>query len=196
MCTEFLVSSWIDECILHFRAYPLTLSPSKCGHTFCAICILKWFFSHLHRECGQWHESLECPICRTQLPSTPDTTPRSIKTCPFTPNRLADSIITDLVNSLISASDDLKKSPRGKARRTGRTTDGSDAGVVAWIQDGASRQDWLQRLKYVSLILVQCPLGAQLPSCRRGRDETQNLVNRWRSLESDNFVAIHDRLNS
>lgn len=131
------------------RAYPLTLSPAKCGHSFCAICVLKWFFSRMHRQCGKWHESLECPICRTELPSTPEAT-RSMKTCPFTPNRLADSVLTDLINSLTSLPGNSDGSPRGKSSGAGRSTHSKNETTIStWAEDGSSRKEWLRRVRYV-----------------------------------------------
>ncbi|KAI0653298.1 hypothetical protein C8Q70DRAFT_888627, partial [Cubamyces menziesii] len=78
-------------------ACPYSLTPGRCGHSFCALCVLKWCFAAVHRGCGYWHDSLECPLCRAELPYTSDLTPRSIFSFPFSPNRLADGAIKALV---------------------------------------------------------------------------------------------------
>lgn len=57
-------------------AQPYSLNPGQCGHTFCALCILRHFFSRLHKACGGWHESVDCPMCRSLLVITPDRVPR------------------------------------------------------------------------------------------------------------------------
>ncbi|EGN96669.1 hypothetical protein SERLA73DRAFT_184782 [Serpula lacrymans var. lacrymans S7.3] len=81
-------------------ACPYSLNPRLCGHTFCAMCILKWFFSHLHRSCGAWHDSVDCPMCRCTLYPTPDDVPRPEYTFPFTPNRTVDCVIKNMLTNL------------------------------------------------------------------------------------------------
>ncbi|KIY53356.1 hypothetical protein FISHEDRAFT_19104, partial [Fistulina hepatica ATCC 64428] len=73
-------------------AHPYSLNAGRCGHSFCAQCLLKWFFSRLHKGCGNWHESVDCPICRQMVVITPDRVPRMDITFPFVPNRLGDTV--------------------------------------------------------------------------------------------------------
>jgi hypothetical protein len=40
---------------------PYLLSGAHCGHTFCAMCILKWYFARMH-DCGSWHGASHSPI--------------------------------------------------------------------------------------------------------------------------------------
>ncbi|KZP09890.1 hypothetical protein FIBSPDRAFT_759299, partial [Athelia psychrophila] len=81
-------------------ACPYVLSPLRCGHSFDAICILRWFFSKAHQACGGWHEYVACPICRSQLIVTPERIPRHEITFPFIPNRTVDATVQDLVSKL------------------------------------------------------------------------------------------------
>ncbi|KAI6042054.1 hypothetical protein EDC04DRAFT_2564826, partial [Pisolithus marmoratus] len=121
------------SCPLCFEimACPYTLRSPSCGHTFCATCILKWYFSRLHRGCGDWHDMVQCPICRCTL-ATPDSQPRTQYTFPFIPNRTLDSAIQGLIKSL--AGDlDIKCS-----------TSASDA-LSTWSEGGHARQDWSKR---------------------------------------------------
>ncbi|KAI9464247.1 hypothetical protein HD554DRAFT_1286347 [Boletus coccyginus] len=111
-------------------ACPYALIPSNCGHTFCATCILKWFFSRLHKECGSWHEAVDCPLCRSALPHTPERSPRSISCFPFTPNRTADIAIRGLMNAIT----------------LGLTSASNLAPILSdWTEDGHSKQEWSKR---------------------------------------------------
>ncbi len=133
----------------HNRANPYLLNNGRCGHAFCAICILKWAFAAVHRGCGYWHEALECPLCRATLPYTTDATPRNICTFPFLPDRLADTVIKSHLTVLQDAAD-LKARPTANCD-VGRPHDGIrwlgevDEQVLAWGQGKASRTEWEQR---------------------------------------------------
>ncbi|KAG9313024.1 hypothetical protein JVU11DRAFT_6463 [Chiua virens] len=113
------------------RACPYALTPRICGHTFCAACILKWFFSRLHKGCGGWHEAVDCPLCRSSLPYTPERTPRSASSFPFAPNRAADTAIRGLITAI----------PRELA---GVSTAVSSS-LAGWNEDGHSKQEWSKR---------------------------------------------------
>ncbi|KIK95253.1 hypothetical protein PAXRUDRAFT_827190 [Paxillus rubicundulus Ve08.2h10] len=110
-------------------ACPYTLIPRNCGHTFCATCILKWFFSRLGH--GYWPETVDCPMCRSALPYIPDQIPRPDFSFPFTPNRTTDSAIRGLINSVLHDLTDVT---------TTISTTLSD-----WDKDGHSRQEWFKR---------------------------------------------------
>jgi len=112
-------------------ACPYALIPRNCGHTFCATCILKWFFSRLHKGCGGWHEAVDCPLCRSALPHTPERTPRSTSCFPFTPNRTADFAIRGLINTI---SHEL----------VGASTVDSNP-LSDWNEGGHSKQEWSKR---------------------------------------------------
>ncbi|RDX50928.1 hypothetical protein OH76DRAFT_373075 [Lentinus brumalis] len=169
------------QCSLCFEimANPYLLNNGRCGHAFCAICILKWAFAAVHRGCGYWHEALECPLCRATLPYTTDATPRNICTFPFLPDRLADTVIKSHLAVLQDAAD-------LKARRTancdvGRPHNGIrwlgevDEQVLAWGQGKASRTEWEQREK-------------------NGKAEMALLFDNWSQYKSKDFIALKDRL--
>ena len=145
-------------------AHPFLLGPAQCGHTFCAMCILKWFFSRLHRACGGWHEPVDCPICRTSLILTPDRPPRPNFTFPFVPNRIASSILESLVQKLARPpiapvikkedtdsswvstpgqtcmADCLSTSPKPKEEVTD---------ITLWREGGCMRAEWLKKDRFV-----------------------------------------------
>ncbi|KAJ7890495.1 hypothetical protein B0H14DRAFT_1106500 [Mycena olivaceomarginata] len=81
-------------------AQPYSLNPGQCGHTYCALCILRHFFSRLHKACGGWHESVDCPMCRSLLVITPDRVPRLDITFPFVPNRTAAAMCESMIEKL------------------------------------------------------------------------------------------------
>ncbi|KAG2075764.1 hypothetical protein BDR04DRAFT_1005242, partial [Suillus decipiens] len=112
-------------------ACPYSLNPRQCGHTFCATCILKWFFSRLHRVCASWHEPVDCPMCRSALFCTPDNVPRPESSFPFTPNRPADNAIRGMINTL------AKEADSGNVSASSLLAD--------WAEDGHARQEWCQK---------------------------------------------------
>ncbi len=145
-------------------AHPFSLGPAQCGHSFCAMCILKWFFSRLHRACGGWHEPVDCPICRTHLILTPDRPPRPNFTFPLVPNRIASSILESLVQKLARppiapvikkedtdsswvsspgqtcTADCLSESPKPKEEATD---------IMLWREGGCMRAEWLKKDRFV-----------------------------------------------
>ncbi|TFK85507.1 hypothetical protein K466DRAFT_654223 [Polyporus arcularius HHB13444] len=171
------------QCSLCFEimANPYLLNNGRCGHAFCAICILKWAFAAVHRGCGYWHEALECPLCRATLPYTTDATPRNICTFPFLPDRLADTVIKSHLAVLQDAAD-LKARPTANCD-VGRPHDGIrwlgevDEQVLAWGQGKASRTEWEQRE-------------------RNGKTEMALLFDNWGQYKSEDFIALKDRLKA
>jgi hypothetical protein len=157
-------------------ACPYSLNPGHCGHTYCGLCILKWFFSRLHGPCGGWHASVDCPICRSLLTVTPERIPRSAITFPFSPNRIADSVVQDLVGKLATPS---KVSLTGGAgvrkSRSKKKIEVPMDGVAAWREGGCLRAEWLKR-------------------DREGRTEMNTLTTHWSILRPADFLLIKDRL--
>lgn len=139
-------------------AYPYSLHPGRCGHTFCAICILRWFFSRLHRACGGWHEAVDCPICRSVLILTPDRVPRSNMTFPFVPNRVAAAVVESLIERLATSSlpvvkrecsealriSEFDKQGRKRKKEVAKLED-SDIDLDDWKKEGTMRAEWLKR---------------------------------------------------
>ncbi|KAI0078692.1 hypothetical protein K474DRAFT_1696910 [Panus rudis PR-1116 ss-1] len=194
---EYLVKR-LDE---HFQcplcletmACPQILSPVSCGHTFCAMCILRWFFSQLHRPCGSWHDSLECPLCRAMMPYIPDDVPRTILSCPFAPNRLAEDVLQEMILELARLTDipgdnhDEQGSVPGGGHdnKRGEVKGGTPADDIAaaiaasdslssWKRDGTAKVEWEAR-------------------CRQGRNEVQYLVSHWENMDSDQLVMLKER---
>ncbi|KAI0792178.1 hypothetical protein C8Q75DRAFT_754723 [Abortiporus biennis] len=169
---SFTSIKWLIKCQF-LRACPASLTPSPCGHSFCSFCILRWFFTHLHGECGDWHVVLECPLCRTKLPVTQNEIPRSIITCPFSLNRLADNVLQGHVNLLTAQveEDQSKTKPKGR----GSKKHAQDTDILGWCTGGKHRLEWEER-------------------DRKGRTELQSLIANWRILDVDNFLNMKDRM--
>ncbi|KAF9561206.1 hypothetical protein CPC08DRAFT_664551 [Agrocybe pediades] len=180
-------------------AAPYSLRPAHCGHTFCGICVLKWFFSRLHRLCGAWHESVDCPICRSTLIPPHEDGPRFLSSFPFVPNRVTASVIESLTEKLTNpplisqakikreesetswASQSRKDRGRGCVRKREPSEEmepekNSDAlNVAAWREGGHLRAEWLKK-------------------DREGKEEMAFLLNNWLTLESQDFVLMKDKL--
>ncbi|KAF7370575.1 RING finger domain-containing protein [Mycena sanguinolenta] len=176
-------------------AQPYSLNPGQCGHTFCALCILRHFFSRLHRACGGWHESVDCPMCRSLLVITPDRTPRLDITFPFVPNRTAaamcESMIEKLSQSTASSSLVVKREEsEGRwpgsecdmewGRKKGKSKEEEEmeeenADLAGWREGGNTRTEWLKK-------------------DRQGKEEMTDLLRRWTSMRSQEFVNLKQRL--
>ncbi|PPQ67895.1 hypothetical protein CVT26_007095 [Gymnopilus dilepis] len=181
-------------------AAPYALNPPNCGHTFCGLCILKWFFSRLHRVCGLWHESVDCPICRSLLIPTPDLTPRLQITFPFVPNRVTGSIVESLVEKLVKAplssqtqikreeSEDTwvsrtrKKRGRNCIQKREPSEENEDASqkpldVTAWREGGHMRAEWLKKDRQ-----------------EQGKEEMAYILKYWSTMGSQDFIALKQKL--
>jgi len=134
------------------RAHPVTVPHPNCGHTFCAICMVKHFFSRFHRTCGGWHEHVECPMCRSILIYTPNSLPRSPLTFPFAKNRMADAAVEAMLNQLTNRIDDILDL-RNYCETLERSKRGSkidcETPLLVWKSGGSSRMEWLERREYV-----------------------------------------------
>ena len=120
------------------RACPYQLHHGRCGHTFCALCLLRWCFAAVHRGCGYWHDALECPLCRAELPYTPDVIPRQMCTFPFVPCRLGDTILQTLLDILQDAAEAAFKDA-GASTGVHQKLDDK---LIAWSRHGEARIDW------------------------------------------------------
>ncbi|KAF8892147.1 hypothetical protein BD779DRAFT_1511128 [Infundibulicybe gibba] len=160
-------------------AHPYSLNPGPCGHTFCAICILKWFFSRLHRACGGWHEAVDCPICRSLLDITPDRTPRQETTFPFVPNRIAAAVCESLIEKLGALSDRTgseRDIPCGRKNGKSKKDDEvEEQDFNIWRDGGSAKTEWLKR-------------------DREGKEEMNSLWTSWARLRSHDFVALKQKL--
>ncbi|KAJ7574462.1 hypothetical protein C8J56DRAFT_872436 [Mycena floridula] len=179
-------------------AHPYTLNPGPCGHTFCAICILKWFFSRLHKACGGWHESVDCPICRSLLVITPDRTPRLDITFPFVPNRIAAAVCESLIQKLSETSSDSMLSVKRE------DSEGVGALVSAWdnIQFGTkkgSKSKQQEEMEEEDSKLDDWSLSGSLRADwvkkeRDGKREMQKLLKGWTTFRSQDFISMKQSL--
>ncbi|KAJ7847260.1 hypothetical protein B0H14DRAFT_2446187 [Mycena olivaceomarginata] len=80
----------------------------NCGHSFCALCILRHIFSNLH-ACGLWHESPGCPLCRAPIFISLLQSPLIL----FTQNHVLASTCFEIVGTLRSVC--AKVGPRSGA---------------------------------------------------------------------------------
>ena len=191
------------------RAYPYSLSPAGCGHTYCAICILKWYFSNMCNDCVGWCYPLDCPLCRAVLPGSerPDERPRPMFALPFTPARAADERITNLIDSLCGpvpespskASSSKRSKGKGKKKQAS-----SDAGPsTGWEYGGALRAEWQERDRCVANYCLvrrscgyalQCLLSSLSTPGSRGRTEMRNLVNNWSQMSRAALIELKTRM--
>ena len=131
----------------------MTIPHPNCGHTFCAICMLKHFFSRFHRTCGAWHEHVECPMCRSILIYTPNQLPRSLLTFPFAKNRMTDAAVLAMIEQLTNQIEGAILSCEGiELTKGGIKTDGPSLAV--WRVGASSRMEWFERREYVSQLPI------------------------------------------
>lgn len=192
-------------------AYPYSLHPGHCGHTFCAICILKWFFSRLHRVCGGWHEAVDCPICRSVLILTPDRVPRSNMTFPFVPNRVAAAVVESLIERLAISSLPVMKREYSEALRIsesdkeGRTRKkevakfedcdcSSEVDLDVWKEGGTMRAEWLKRDRCAYNHVFPPSLSLIINPSSDGKREMNQLLHSWPTLGSNDFLLVKQRL--
>ncbi|KAI0038350.1 hypothetical protein FA95DRAFT_1613454 [Auriscalpium vulgare] len=168
-------------------ACPYSLVAYNCGHAFCALCIIKWFFSRLH-ECGDWHEPVECPLCRAPAVKPPAR--------PFVHGRAFDRVVADAVDALrdiaAATADALQAAadalhppapapPASKKRKRGRRSAPAPppappaaplpAPLAEWAHGGARRVDWATRT-------------------RLGREAMDDALARWPTLDAPGFLLI------
>ncbi|KAG5724908.1 E3 ubiquitin-protein ligase TRIM31 [Termitomyces sp. T112] len=173
-------------------AHPYTLNPGQCGHTFCALCILKWFFSRLHFHCGSWHESVDCPMCRSLLVITPDRTPRSHATFPFVPNRTVAAVCESLIeklrwapsSTLVVKREDSEGawglgwascSRKKEASKEADEKVDDNADISSWREGGFTRTEWLKR-------------------DGEGKQEMNRIARDWAKLNCQDFRELKQKL--
>ncbi|KAJ7765431.1 hypothetical protein DFH07DRAFT_364797 [Mycena maculata] len=176
-------------------AQPYSLNPGQCGHTFCALCILRHFFSRLHKACGGWHESVDCPMCRSLLVITPDRVPRLDITFPFVPNRTAAAVCESMIEKLSQSSAGsglvVKREesegnwPPGSewdmewGRKKGKSKEEEEleeenADLAGWREGGNLRTEWLKK-------------------DREGKKEMLHLLKYWTTMRSQDFVDLKQK---
>ncbi|KAJ7668306.1 hypothetical protein B0H17DRAFT_220473 [Mycena rosella] len=177
-------------------AQPYSLNPGQCGHTFCALCILRHFFSRLHKACGGWHESVDCPMCRSLLVITPDRVPRLDITFPFVPNRTAAAMCESMIEKLSqsSASSGLARVKREESegnwppgsewdmewgKKKGKSKaeeemEEENADLAGWREGGSLRTEWLKKDS-------------------EGKKEMLHLLKYWTTMRSQEFVDLKQK---
>jgi len=162
---------------LEIIAHPVTVPHPNCGHTFCALCMVKHFFSRFHRTCGGWHEHVECPMCRSILIYTPNQVPRSLLTFPFAKNRMVDAAVAAMIDQLtaqIEGAGILNPCEDMEQTKGGIKID-CESPLAVWRMGGSSRVEWLERRE-------------------KGRQEVDYLSRNWSTITSHEFIKIKDRL--
>ncbi|KAF8216535.1 hypothetical protein K438DRAFT_1558005, partial [Mycena galopus ATCC 62051] len=172
-------------------AQPYSLNPGQCGHTFCALCILRHFFSRLHKACGGWHESVDCPMCRSLLVITPDRTPRLGRVQSMVPNRTAAAMCESMIeklsqstsSSLVVKREESEGSWPGSewdmewGRKKGKSKEEEEmeadtADLAGWREGGNLRIEWL----------------------KKDRQEMLHLLKYWTTMRSQDFVDLKQKL--
>ncbi|EED83835.1 predicted protein [Postia placenta Mad-698-R] len=74
-------------------AYPLT---TDCGHTYCALCVLKPIFTHCDPQSGQWDHNINCPKCSRPLLYNKQDPPGYLPSLPLTSNKTAAAAINEI----------------------------------------------------------------------------------------------------
>lgn len=166
-------------------ASPHMLSPALCGHSFCAICGLRWYFSALDvDETGVSHRLLNCPLCKSDLPEFPIFDElRDQWAFPFLPNRLAeDSLDCHFLtfDSAIRSASDLLRSglrPTQKEHQDHQSNVGLPdlpglnlgKGVRNWMKGGEDRVRWEKRARLVAHF-SRTGCSHFIPQARKGED--------------------------
>ncbi|KAJ7612456.1 hypothetical protein DFH06DRAFT_149050 [Mycena polygramma] len=177
-------------------AQPYSLNPGQCGHTFCALCILRHFFSRLHKACGGWHESVDCPMCRSLLVITPDRTPRLDITFPFVPNRTAATLCESMIEKLAQSSG--SSSLVVKREESEGNWPGSEWGDMEWgCKKGKSKEE--EEMEEENADLAGWREGGNLRTewlkkDREGKKEMLHLLKYWTSMRSQDFVDLKLKL--
>ncbi|THH18456.1 hypothetical protein EW146_g2545 [Bondarzewia mesenterica] len=172
---------------------PYSLTARQCGHTFCGVCLLQWYFSCLH-DCGGWHIGVECPVCRASTPIPPGLPPRPSHSCPFIPNRIVSNKVTDIVVKLHSIGGVGSPAPRGsgegstkkkKSKTLDERAEKLPPPVLEWAEGGPRRNDWVKKEERI----LNC-----LRILRVGRTEMAYITGRWELLTPNDFLNVKNRL--
>lgn len=148
---------------LHLSACPYSIPLASCGHSFCAICALRWFFYYLEGDGTViYHKSLDCPVCGGPLAEfTILEEWRERSTFPFIPNRLADDALDShfllFDKALKSDSDEQEAAERGNGGEGQEDAGLPDlAGldmkeILLWKKGGEDRLRWEERARSTAL---------------------------------------------
>ncbi|KAK7025277.1 RING finger domain-containing protein [Favolaschia claudopus] len=213
-CVLILLSPACHPCashsILHrcydIMAQPYSLNPGQCGHTFCALCILRHFFSRLHKACGGWHESVDCPMCRSLLVITPERPPRLDITFPFVPNRTAAALCESMVEKLSQQCAAASNGSSLIVKREESVVNWSGSESLLCDVERAARRKGKGKLDdedemdiELDAELVGWREGGNsrtewLKKDREGKKEMLNLFTQWTTMGSQEFILLKQRL--
>ncbi|KAH9926942.1 uncharacterized protein B0H18DRAFT_1004613 [Fomitopsis serialis] len=175
-----LEAKWQCALCCDVMACPYSLNLTSCGHSYCAQCLLKWFFTNLCNACGGWCQPLDCPLCRATLPTVPIPVPRDMTSLPFTPARAASDRIIELIDSLrgpLQSSPSKAGSSKGKGKGKKKQTNSEAGPSTGWENGGTLLAEWQIRDS-------------------RGRTEMRNLIARWPQLTPDPLRDMRARICS
>ncbi|KAK6992179.1 RING finger domain-containing protein [Favolaschia claudopus] len=187
-------------------AQPYSLNPGQCGHTFCALCILRHFFSRLHKACGGWHESVDCPMCRSLLVITPERAPRLDITFPFVPNRTAAALCESMVEKLSQQCAAASNGSSLIVKREESVVNWSGSESLLCDVERAARRKGKGKLDdedemdiELDAELVGWREGGNsrtewLKKDREGKKEMLNLFTQWTTMGSQEFILLKQRL--
>ena len=157
VCPSFTI--FVTLTLVSHSAESYVLNNNRCGHTFCARCILDWAFTSLHNVTGSWQAPIECPTCRAALPSIRSHPPREVHSFPFIPNRGINEHVKNFLDTLKDAASEKSLE---QCLREGRAWCGEvDERVRAWGANGPAWKEWELRAQYAVYFLDKI---ADLPS--------------------------------
>ena len=152
-------------------------------HECPALCIVEYIRAKT-TAVGDGTMVSECPICRADLLWGSGVLGKLV--CPLTPNRLADEMLSDVLNALTTAvvgaspdatsSDNPSKSRKGKGKgrqtkaRNSESAVDWDPEITGWLPGGTLRLEWEKRNRCDFLGLATAGLAL---TClyRKGRTE-------------------------
>lgn len=125
--------------------HPQVITTTDCGHTLCARCIVSWYFTNMDATTCSWPRNVACPICDQPTVAPKAGQPRKPLDFPFTPNRAAEAILSDIMETLTGLVDNLVLD--------GMVTDPPDSELwsskLAWRKQGKVYREWDSSMRYV-----------------------------------------------
>ncbi|KAH8104138.1 hypothetical protein BXZ70DRAFT_1005683 [Cristinia sonorae] len=171
---------FLEECFscslcCDIMACPTVLA-SSCGHSFCAMCILKWYFARFHIECNSWHTAVECPLCRASV-RTPNTgyIPRTLESRPMMINRMAEGALQSFVDMLLKPGSSEPAPGKGKGKK--KAVIDLDDPALEWREGGSARRDWIER-------------------GQKGKAKLQEVLSVWEKLTPAGFTNFKRSLDA
>ncbi|KAK7677606.1 hypothetical protein QCA50_019417 [Cerrena zonata] len=164
---SYLCCSICFEIFIH----PQTIS---CGHTFCAKCIVSWYFTKMDCATSSWPSGVECPeCCQSMTALGVEQTPEKLP-FPFISNQIVEMFLYDAVKTVyelmvdMSIDDTLENIPEGFLRR-----------ALKWGKGGKGQEEWLNNTRYVeSLDAHAFSISSILSDIGKERSATLSTIGR------------------